>query len=71
MKIKKRIVKDLNKSPFPTKLVLPFIQIVQDKVADLAVAEIDAVPGGYNRTVFDGHFIGNFQHCVLRTEHRF
>ena len=31
-KIKKRIVKDLNKSPFPTKLVLPFIQIVQDKI---------------------------------------
>ena len=30
--IRKRIVKDLDKSPFPTKLVMPFIQTVQDKI---------------------------------------
>ena len=31
-KIKKRIVKDMDKSPFPTKLVMPFIETVQDKI---------------------------------------
>ncbi len=30
--IKKRIVKDLDKSPFPTSLVMPFIETVQDKI---------------------------------------
>ncbi len=32
VKIKKRIVKDLDKSPFPTSLVMPFIDTVQDKI---------------------------------------
>jgi radical SAM family uncharacterized protein len=31
-KIKKRIVKDMDKSPFPNKLVMPFIETVQDKI---------------------------------------
>ncbi len=31
-KIRKRIVKDLDKAPFPKTLVMPFIQTVQDKI---------------------------------------
>ena len=31
-KVKKRIVKDMNKAPFPKNLVMPFIQTVQDRI---------------------------------------
>ena len=32
VKIKKRIVKDMDKAPYPKTLVMPFIQTVQDKI---------------------------------------
>lgn len=32
VKIKKRIVKDIDKAPYPKTLVMPFIQTVQDKI---------------------------------------
>lgn len=32
MTVKKRIVKDMDKSPYPKTLVMPFIQTVQDKI---------------------------------------